>query len=468
MTARSLSTALPRKDAVLREGAWWLLVLIACAVTAQLTLIDARWGCTLALLVLTGGLHLRSRAAGLVCVWAIWLLAPGLRRMLGEATGYSDADPLALAPFLATALVGVLELRRAGLSRGARLVLAAALGGYAIGVPMGLVSPEAMVFGLFAYSVGVLAFVLGYGEPLRGGLTLEHVLLLVVPLLAVYGIWQYFDLPSWDATWLETVEFVTAGAPEEDRVRVFATLNSPGTFGMVLGITALGFLTLRRLGPLSLLGLALVLAGLGLTYVRGAWGALALSAIGATLLTRGRMLPRLVLVLALMIGGLLFSAARSTTGAAIVDRINTFGSLSQDESSNARIATPQQLVPDAVARPAGAGIGSAGEASRLREQETFRYTDNAYLSLLYQIGPFGFVLVMGAIAAGMRRAWRSARASPRGTDLLVFAVLAFILVACWSGDLLYGVTGIVFWYLLGVAWRRDDMRARLRTERLTA
>lgn len=468
MTTKSLSPAFPRRDAVLREAAWWLLVVIACAATAQLMLIELQWACALSLLVLTGGLYVRSRTAGLIAVWAIWLLVPGLRRMLGVLTGFSDADPLALAPFLATALVALLELRRATLSRGARLLLAAGLGGYAIGIPMGLASPEAMVFGLFAYCVAVLAFTLGFREPVRGALSLERVLLVVMPLLAVYGIWQYFELPSWDATWLETVDFVTTGAPEEDRVRVFATLNSPGTLGMILGLTALGFLTLRRLGPLSLLGLALVLAGLGLTYVRGAWGALALSAIGVTLLSRGRMLPRLVLVLALMLGGLLFSAARSPTGAAIIDRINTFGSLSQDESSQARLATPQALVPEAVARPAGAGLGSAGEASRLGDEEGFRYTDNAYLSLLYQVGPFGFVLVMGAVAAGVRRAWRGVRAFPLGTDLLVFAMLAFILVASWAGDLLYGVTGIVFWYLLGVAWRRGDVRARLRTERLTA
>ena len=448
----------------MREAAWWLLVLVACVLTARLTLVEPQLGCTLALLILTGGLYIRSRAAGLAAVWAIWLLAPGLRRVFGLVTGYTDADPLALAPFLVTALIAVLELRRARLSRGARRLLAAALAGYVIGIPMGLASPEAMAFALFAYCVAVLAFALGYREPARGAPSLQQVLLVLAPLLAVYGLWQYFALPRWDATWLETVDFVTTGAPEKDRVRVFATLNSPGTLGMILGLAALGFLTLRRLSPLSLLGLVLVLAGLGLTYVRGAWAALALSAIGATLLSRGRLLPRLLLVVVLLVGGLLFSAARSPTGAAVVDRINTFGSLSQDESSQARVATPLETVPEALARPAGAGLGSAGEPSRLSNQESFRHTDNAYLSLLYQLGPFGFILVMGAIAAGIRRAWRGVRASPLGIDLVVFAMVVFILLAGWTGDLLYGVTGIVFWYLLGVAWRRVDLRERLERQ----
>jgi O-antigen ligase len=241
-------------------------------------------------------------------------------------------------------------------------------------------------------------------------------------------------------------------------VRVFATLNSPGTFAMILAPAALAYLAVRRLTPLALLGLCATLAGLALTYVRGAWGALLLAAIAMTVASRGRMAPRLALITVLAAAGLAVAAAQGSTGSAIVSRLDTFGSLGQDESTQTRLSTPLSVVPQAASRPLGAGLGSAGEASRLSTAGGFRYTDNAYLSLLYQLGPLGFALAVAAIAAGMRRAWRGVRAAPRGPDLFVFGLLFFILVAAWSGDLFYGVTGIAFWYLLGVAWRRDDVR----------
>jgi putative inorganic carbon (HCO3(-)) transporter len=441
-----------------REAGWWLLVLAAALATARLTLIDPQWGCTLALVVLTLGVYARSRRAGLAVVWVAWLLAPGVRRLFGLTGATSDADALSLAPFLLTAAIALLELRAGRLSRGAGRWLLVALAAYALGLPAGLASPEAALFGAFAYGTAVLAFAVGYREPPRAAPGLQRVLLIGGPLLAVYGVVQYVALPSWDETWLNTVDFVTAGAPEHGHVRVFSTLNSPGTFAMILALAALAYLALRRFSPPALAGLAAVLAGLALTYVRGAWGALLLAAIAMTLASRGRMAPRLALVAMLTVAGLAIAGAQGSTGAAIVARFDTFGSLGRDESTQTRLATPLSVVPQAAARPLGAGLGSAGEPSRLSTAGGFRYTDNAYLSLLFQLGPLGFALVIAAIAAGMRRAWRGVRASPRGADLVVFGLLVFILIAAWSGDLFYGVTGIAFWYLLGVAWRRDDHR----------
>jgi putative inorganic carbon (HCO3(-)) transporter len=464
----TLTSGSPRLTAVVRDAGWWLLVLAAALATARLTLVEPQWGCTLALVVLTLGVYARSRRAGLILIWLTWLLAPGIRRVFGLVSGGGNADPLSLAPFLLTATVALLELHAARLSRGAGRWLLVALAAYAIGLPAGLSSPQAALFAALAYGTGILSFAIGYREPLRRPPELERILLIAAPLLALYGLVQYVALPSWDQAWLSTVDFVTAGAPESGRVRVFASLNSPGTFAMVLALAALCYLTVRRMTLTALAGLTCVLVGLGLTYVRGAWGALVLAAVAMTLASRGRTGPRLALIAVLAVGSLAVAAAQGSTGSAIVARFNTFGTLGQDESTQTRLSTPLSVVPQAAGRPLGAGLGSAGEPSRLSSAGGFRYTDNAYLSLLYQVGPLGFLLVAGAIGAGMRRAWRGVKRSPRGADLLVFGLLFFILVAAWSGDLLYGVTGIAFWYLLGVAWRRDDARVTQRARRSTA
>jgi hypothetical protein len=436
------------------EGAWWALVVVSSAATAWLTIASLQLGLTLVLVVLAAGAFVRSRAAGLAVVWLAWLLLPEVRRVLG----FAPADPLAVAPYLMTAVVVALALARTRIGSAGRRILALAVAGYAIGVPAGLLAaPQALAFAAFAALTALGAFVLGYGEPDDDARALRRVLVGALPVLAVYALVQYVALPEWDRTWLEVTNFVTAGAPETGRVRVFSTLNSPGTFAMVCAVAVLAFLTLRRLGPLSLAALALLLAALSLTYVRGAWLALVVAMAVLVLATRGRALGRVSVVALVLVGGFAAVAAGSPTGQALTERLTTFGSLEEDRSAQERLATPEQIVPVAIADPLGAGLGQAGEASRLAGGGTFRYTDSAYLGLLYQVGPVGFLLVLGALGLAARHAVRNARRHRSPDDVLTVAVLAFFLVAGFLADLLFGVTAVVLWYLLGLAVRRDEL-----------
>jgi hypothetical protein len=71
----------------------------------------------------------------------------------------------------------------------------------------------------------------------------------------------------------------------------------------------------------------------------------------------------------------------------------------------------------------------------------------------------GFVLVLGAallaFSSSVRMAFR--RGARRG-DLLVFTLLTFEFIVLLSGDALYGVLGVVFWYLLGVGVSAEEDR----------
>ena len=444
-----------------RELGWWTLVLAASVATAWLTLRSPQLGCTAAVLTLGVGLYVVHRPSGLVVVWLLWLLAPWLRRVFGLAEPLTASDPLALAPFLLTSIVIALEVYRAQLSRFAVGLLLAASAGYLIGVPAGLGAPAAMLFALFAYVVAMGCFVLGYREPPRfGSLTLPRVLTIAVPGLALYSIFQYIGpLPAWDDAWLRSVQDTldSVGAPEEGRIRVFGTLNSPGTFAAVLGLTAVCLLAAKRLDPLRLLGLGLVLAGLLLTYVRGAWVSLVAAGLIVVLASRGRASGRLVLVGGLLVVALAVFAGRGDTGQAIVGRADTLGRLNSDISAQARVETPLELVPEAVTSPLGHGLGSAGEATRLGTSPGLRDTDNGYLSLVYQTGPLGFLLVLGAAAAaGLRAVGNLHRHRSAPIDVLVLGLLGYFAIGLLVGDLLYGVTGMIFWYLLGVGVRRSE------------
>jgi putative inorganic carbon (HCO3(-)) transporter len=449
-----------RPGAWAEQLAWWAAAIGASALVSYLTMRSLQLGCTFALLVLAVGAYVRSRTAGLAVMWAVWLLTPLVRRLFGLEGGYISADPLAVAPFLVTGVLVAVELRRTGLPQPLRRPLLLAGVGLLIGIPAALGTPAALGFALFSYGTAVSALVLGYRESaadVASGGSLARSLLLALPFMAIYGIYQYFAIPEWDRVWVETTNFVTAGAPEEGHVRVWSTLNSPGTFGMTLGIGLVYALGSQRFGPVRLAAVAVMIVALALTYLRSAWVALAVAALALLVASRGRYGPRIAVALAIAFVGVP-ALAGGGTGEAITGRFTSLGDLGGDTSAQERQATTLSLVPQTLSKPLGSGFGSAGEASRLSHPGSdFRYTDNAYLSLLYQVGPFGFLLLAAAAAPGVRRAWRLARRRTSGpVSLALFGVIVFSLVGMFTGDLLFGITGIAFWYVLGMAIGRDE------------
>lgn len=436
---------------------WWSLVVVTSALTALLTMISLQLGCTLALVVLSLGLYARDRTAGLVALWMIWLLAPFMRRVLFLIEPIETAEPLALAPFVVTAAIAALEWRRGAVSRRVKRLLLLVAAGYAIGIPTGLVAPQSAAFALFAYLTAAGCVLIGYRDGGESGRNaLQTVLLTVTPFLALYAFRQYFlPLPEWDFVWLETSGINSAGSSEEGRVRVWGTLNSPGTFAAVLGLAGVAYAALPRFSPASFAGALAILGALALTFVRSSWLALAVAILAIVLVSRGASIKRVAVVAATMLV-LAPVALGGSTGAAVGDRFDTLGNLGSDESAQARLLTSAYLVPNAVQLPLGVGLGQAGEATRLNGGGGFRYTDNGYLSLLFQVGPFGFVLVMAAFIQGPRSAWRNAWKARQATDVLTVGALTFLVIAMLAGDTLFGVTGMVFWYISGLAMRREE------------
>jgi hypothetical protein len=437
---------------------FWLLVLGLSVLTARLTLLSAQYGCTVAIVVVTVGLYVRSRTAGLVAVWMCWLLGPFVRRLfLLDPDAAIGAEPLALAPFLVTAIVIGLELQQIKVSPRLRKALMYVSIGYAIGVPIGFVNaPAAAAFAFFAYVTAGASMVIGYRESSDVRPVLPRLLVAASPFLALYAFRQYYvlPLPEWDRVWRLTADFDTGGSSDQGRIRVWSTLNSPGTFASVMGVAALAYLTTRRLSFWTIVGSFAVLAALTLTYVRSSWLGLAVALVAMLLVSRGgalrQIVPIGVVVIALgpvVLGG--------STQQAVTERAQTFGNIEGDESGNDRGGGWVTLIPYSITQPLGSGLGTAGEATRLAGGGV-RVTDNGYISLLYQVGPFGFGLIMFVAWRAARHAWRSAWRRPHGLDLLVFGAIVFSGVVAVFGDQLYGLGGMIFWYCVGVALARAD------------
>jgi hypothetical protein len=409
------------------------------------------------------GLYHYDRRWGIAAMFALWFFAPGLRRVIGLHTGYVNSDPLSLAPIFATAGIAALELVRLHVPGRIRVVLLLAAGGFAIGLPVGLLAnPSSAVYAFLAYIAGVSGAAIGLGEGTSiDDSTLRRVLVIGLPVVALYAFLQrLLPLPSWDQAWIDASGINSVGTSDGVHVRVFGTLNSPGTLAAVLGMGLLAYLTVRRHRNLALLGAALIGVAIALTYARSTWVALIAGGLAHLIVTHGRS-ARLVLGSASVIVAVtLVLSPVSPAAHEVVDRFKSITDFRGDTSSNERRQSVSSTLPTAAGAALGQGLGTAGEASKLTGDETKRGPDNGYLQVIQQVGPVGLLLVLIAIAFILRAAWAGARARAPGQELreLFFALLVYLLVSLAFGDALYGVTGVMFWFIGGQVLAYDQRR----------
>jgi hypothetical protein len=444
---------------------WTGAALGAAAVVGAATTISLQAVLTIVLVAVVGVAHARSRAIGFTSLWALWFFTPFLRRVL-DLVGDNSSGPdiLALAPFIATLIVAIVEYYRHPLKGRALVIPVLVLGGLAIGVLSGLDDPQPLIFGSLAYLASLGGYVIGYAEPLRRGEPprLERVMLLLLPIVALYAIYQsLFPLPQWDAEWLRSVDIVQFGSKEAGNFRAFSTLNAPAPLGAVLAVLVALCLTARRQSAYVTIVGAVALAGMAVTFVRSAWLAVGVAMILTLLIGRGRYVARVLVLATLLLAMVLALGPRSTIGAQVIERATTLTTLGQDTSAQSRLDTTSSVLPVAVRQPIGAGIGAVGQARKISNApEKINFPDNGYLAILYQTGPVGFALIVGALlwvlVVGLRarvaREWQVLKIS----CAVALGTLMFLEI---GADIIYGVTGPMIWYFAGLMMRvRDTTR----------
>ena len=449
---------------------WWAVVVGGAGALVVGWALTVSIQAALAFVLVVGvvALYEHDRRYGIGAMFALWLIAPFLRRVLGLLTGPVESDPLSLAPFVAVAAIATIAFVRTHVPRRVRTLLLLAAGGFALGLPLGFtIGPRSAVFAFGAYLAGISAAVLGYGEgPLLRDSVLRRVLLYGMPVVSLYAIAQrYLPVTPWDQSWLDNTDFLSIGSGPNDTLRVFGTVNSPGTLASLLGLALLCYLTVTRHRMAAITGAAILTAALSLSSVRSAWYALIAAGLAHVVASRGQS-ARLVLGTAAIVVAAsialspILPAAKDT-----VNRFETIAHLNRDSSATDRKTTFRTLFPKAVRAPIGHGLGSAGESTKLNGQTDLRAPDNGYLSLMYQVGPFGFTLVMIALAAILVAAWNGARERAPGQDLrlLLFAMLVYILTLMTSGDAFYSVIGAMLWFIggqvLARSWLTQTARA---------
>ena len=397
--------------------------------------------------------------------WWTWVVAPWVRRVVDLYGGWNPLSPLTLTPLIVSGLAVFPLLRRAPRLRRRALAPftlagAAVLSGFAVGFTR--VGPAGAFYGLLSWGAP-LAFGAWLTMEWRRYPALRDVILRTLALatfaVAAYGIYQFLSPPAWDRSWMLNSAMESIGRPEPFQVRVFSTLNSPGTLAGVLCTTLLLLLTAGV--PRSVISVAAGCGALLLTLGRAAW-------IGTLvgLLVLASQTSRVVLTRQLRVAAQLLAAATLSVAAAsaflpadvraratdvVARRVNSTTALDQDASFFDRQRILERSLERVEAQPLGHGIGaSGGGVGRLSGPDVIEAFDNGLLEVVYALGWPGAAAFYGAILWIAFARFRGGTAADDTTPAAARAVLAAAGVQLLAGNQFTGAVGAAFWSTAGL------------------
>jgi hypothetical protein len=396
----------------------------------------------LASLLIGGWLYASASPLYLGFVLWLWFVTAFVRRVIDYHTGaYTPPSRslVLLTPFAVT-LLTLLDVPRFGrrLIHRRYLPYLLCLLGITYGYLVGLVKvgPMRTTMTLVSWLPPILTgfYVLARWRMYpRHRQVLERTLTWGVLILGVYGIVQYFFLPAWDAFWMRNSGMINLGRPYPYQVRPFSMLDSPGPYGVVMGVGVV-MLFIGR-GFLPIIAAVPGYIGFLLARVRGSWIGW-LVAVGTIIyFVKGPLRTRLI-GMATAIFILTFPiVVQSPVASQTSSRAQTLTNLEEDGSFNARMAMYRTVTPRILTNPVGWGLGSRG-------------FDSGIVTLFWNLGWPGGFLYLGGLILLLLNLYNESTFFAK----IVGGVAAGYLIQFFAGGQLLGqATGVLFWSLTGLA-----------------
>jgi hypothetical protein len=391
----------------------------------------------------------------LFAVYWFWLITPFVRRVVEWHSGFSTGDMILVTPALMSMFIAVDLMnapgvfRRPGIGYALTLTVCALFGLFVSffkgDVVPGLLSGvDWLIPLLYLYHFICHADRIDEVEPhLATFLTLS--LLVVVP----YSLYQYFEMPEWDAFWMINAGMGSVGNPLPEGSRVFGPTGSPAYLAIWCG-TSVVLLSHFRNKTLMLLS-PLLFFLVALTMVRAIYGSMSLAIlVGIVFVGRARFGQLIAIILICgSLAGVSASALYPGTFDKIAARFTSVESLSSDDSAAARrgvIAQAPKLIAD---NPLGVGIGGQGRGKTAGNDASTGYNiDFGPLSVYIGLGWIAgtiYVLTMGLLIVRCLSVARHCR-SPVGATM---ASAALVTAGCFPFINILGFGGVVLWTCLG-------------------
>jgi hypothetical protein len=430
----------------------YALVLFLVVVTMGLILVHAGRALNLGFPLLAtsigGTLIIYRRSVYVAYVWWIWLFTPEVRRLVDFQSGYHSVSPVMVTPILVTSFALIAVLRRPQFllrQSMAPFLLYGLVMVYAllVGILGGEVLPAGFEFANWILPVSFALFIMMNPDDfveIRDALLSAIVSGLL--MISLYGLYQFFHFPPWDAYWLTQSNLASEGLGIAEQVRIFGPLNSSGPYAIVL-MASLIFILVAK-GPVRIVAGAVGIPAFGLSLVRSAWLGWALAAF--YILSRVGGKTRLWI---LVIGGLLTLGAIPliTVGpvaGVLASRFATLDNVQQDRSFQTRERLYENTTEAAFSNPIGIGFGRIGVSAKLTTGQTSTF-DSGLLLVPYEFGWVGGATFLWVIS---RLTWKVFVSTSRSKDSIAIAAagLFFALIAQnVFASTFDGVLGIALW-----------------------
>lgn len=284
-------------------------------------------------------------------------------------------------------------------------------------------------------------------------------------IVAVYGWYQYYTIPAWDAFWVTEVKFVGyLGQLRPTEMSVFSTMHERGPCASFLAWAAIPMILNARWRIIgSWATVMLLLSVVVLTLTRSMFIIVGLVAMLQPALSKGRGMGR-VIVLAVLLGvGATVGLQHMPGSERITKRYDTMKDIQNDGSFKGRMSILTAGLPWVLQHPLGLGLGSSGfGAGRIggagSGQEGF--CDSGYIEVFSQFGWIGGL----AFFAAMAQIWSelSRRLRLGGQDAFLHTgrvVLVGCLVFLAVGNVFGGFS--LFWVFLGLSLNNMTLPATM-------
>ena len=406
----------------------------------------------------------------------IWLFCatPLVRRLVDEQAGWDASNPVLLAPYLACSFaalsLGSFLFRRRTATLGSFLLV---IGCIAYGLLMAMAGGRVLsgIVDAMKWSAGPLVATYMLANRARAD-SLHRAaalaLTIAAPLMAAYGIAQYLSPAKWDADWMVNVQSLgldSIGVPQPFSLRVFGTMNSPGSLATILMAGIL--VTLQRRFVYALPSLAVMVLSLMLTQYRAVWAGTLIGIAYLAFAGSARLRFQVFAAAAISIFVLSSSALVPQVRTAISQRIDSIGNLRGDESGASRMHQYDEfLSDDSGDMLTGAGLAIDG-ASRRLDGKTTAVIDSGIIEIFTALGvAVGALLIVGLIGAIAVSFSRFAEATP---DMLLYRAIALSLFCQLPfGNVFVGESGFCGWLFLGLAAARVETQRSARAPAIVA
>jgi putative inorganic carbon (HCO3(-)) transporter len=284
----------------------------------------------------------------------------------------------------------------------------------------------------------------------------------------VYGWYQYYTIPPWDAFWVKAVGFEGyLGNLRPTEMTVFSTMAERGPLAGFLAFAIIPMLVSARWrNSLGWFSVALIGSILLLTFVRSSLILVVMAAVLFPVLNRGRGSLKMIVLIGAAAMLVSFGLGQFSGGDRVGDRLETLGDIASDGSFQGRIAIARHGISEVISNPLGTGLGSTGLAGRVNTGEVEAGAvigDNGYLSILITLGWIGGACFFYGFYLVWRQVQRYVAMGLHSVVLMMFRTL-FVTgaVALIAGDWISGPGSVVFAIFCGFAVNPAQALKRLR------